>query len=634
MKISAQHRLSWQGIILVLIALVVFSGIVFYSSLYFRDFNTSMLDLGNISQAIWNASQGNSLVYTAFHGQNNRLNGHAEVIFFLFAPVYSLFPHSLTLITIQALIFILGTIPVYRMSERHLESKTFAMLLSIIYLLYPVALTGVLCDIHGDTLAMPLLLFVLDAADRNATTEYLIYCMISLTCKSYVIIPVLFLAIVHLIEKKRKLFLYTLLLIIGWEILFYAGKELLITESGLTPIAGLSTRSIEHYFQDFLASLLQTTPERLLNGLIAIFPSLLLGIFAIRKALPGILILIPVLISTGPGPVYRYTTHHYGFIVPFLIAGMIFGASALKSGSVWLKPFRSKQTNRWKGYVLLTAVIILIFDFIFLPLPFTFLSRQNKDIRESFTIDERDKFKTEWLIENVLQKVPIMSDTFLASHLTNREVLYRTTYLDTQKPLTDEDLKQIFPHVDFLVFDIFSPYGKYDLNVKRAALASQQFGLINARDGLLLFGECEESLNQNIYFENGRYDHLLADFNQQIGLVESNIEKVCPKKYSLSLTWTVLGEVDNNLSLYAVSRVSGIDNTRIVHLPSLLIYPIATWEQNQMIHETVVFELPEETGEDNFDIYLGLYDYSVNFITAEEQRIGDEVLLGSIIIEE
>ncbi len=39
---------------------------------------------------------------------------------------------------------------------------------------YPTALTSVLFDFHGDTLAMPLLLFALDALDQRAWGRYIL----------------------------------------------------------------------------------------------------------------------------------------------------------------------------------------------------------------------------------------------------------------------------------------------------------------------------------------------------------------------------------------------------------------------------------------------------------------------------
>jgi len=627
--------LSWQTITLIIIAILVLSCIIYCSYQYYEDFNNSMLDLGNISQAIWNVSQGNSLVYTAFRGQNNRLNGHAELIYYLFSPVYKLIPNPLTLITIQAILFILGAVPVYRLANRHLRNETFSLLLSMCYLLYPVALTGVFFDFHGDTLAMPLLLFVMDAADREDHIGYVIFGVLALACKSYALIPMALMSLLFWIDGKRKFFIYNIVLIIVWEILFISGRHFLVDQNITNPIAGLSSWSIEKYFQVSLSSLFQTAPERLLNGLIAIFPGLLIGLFAAKKIIPAFLMLIPVLLSSGPGPVYRYTTHHYGFLVPFIIYGMVFGASYLKNGTSWISKIVGEQENRWKVYLIIAFIAVLIFDVVFLPLPFTVISRINPDVAENVIIDNRDYMKKDWLQKNVPDKAPIMSDTFLASHLINREVLYRTTYLDKKPVLTKDDAKGLFKRVDNLVFDIFSPYGNYDLNVKKEALVNPDYSLINARDGLLLFNTGDKGLYQDIILDNGDYKERRERFDSGISLVESNIKQVSNSKYRLVLVWVKDDEIDDEINLVVISRIEGIDHSRIVHLPGLLINPIADWEVDILMKEVIEFEIPElDYQNDQYELYTGLYDHSNGFSTDINSRLGEEILLGSIIVGE
>ena len=84
----------------------------------------------------------------------------------------------------------LGALPIYRMALRRSGSYFMAHALVLIYLLYPTAQTSVLFDFHGDTLAMPLLLFALDALDQRAWTRYGLFVVLALGCKVYVAAPV------------------------------------------------------------------------------------------------------------------------------------------------------------------------------------------------------------------------------------------------------------------------------------------------------------------------------------------------------------------------------------------------------------------------------------------------------------
>ena len=75
-------------------------------------------------------------------------------------------------------------------TDRELLEDFAARCLALIYLLYPTALTSVLFDFHGDTLAMPILLFALDALDQRAWKRYGLFIALALSCKFYVAMPV------------------------------------------------------------------------------------------------------------------------------------------------------------------------------------------------------------------------------------------------------------------------------------------------------------------------------------------------------------------------------------------------------------------------------------------------------------
>ncbi|NJN53472.1 MAG: DUF2079 domain-containing protein [Anaerolineae bacterium] len=79
----------------------------------------------------------------------------------LLAPLVAVWPSPVSLLLFQALLYALGAIPLYRLAVRRLTHEGAALLLTAVYLLYPVGQTAVLFQFHGDTLAMPLLLLPL-----------------------------------------------------------------------------------------------------------------------------------------------------------------------------------------------------------------------------------------------------------------------------------------------------------------------------------------------------------------------------------------------------------------------------------------------------------------------------------------
>jgi uncharacterized membrane protein len=156
----------------------------------YMGYNAGMLDLGNMAQAIGSVARGHPLTLTYPDGNASRLAGHVEAVYLLLALPYALWPDPRLLLATQAALFALGALPAYRLALRRTGSPYAARCLALIYLLYPTALTGVLFDIHGDTLALPLLMFALDALDARAWRSYALFVALALSCKLYVAVAV------------------------------------------------------------------------------------------------------------------------------------------------------------------------------------------------------------------------------------------------------------------------------------------------------------------------------------------------------------------------------------------------------------------------------------------------------------
>src|SRR3954453_21207327 len=78
----------------------------------YNGYNIGMFDLGNMAQAIASVLRGAPLVFTSQDGNMSRLALHVELIYFLLAPFYALWPDPRLLLVIQAGLFALGAVPV------------------------------------------------------------------------------------------------------------------------------------------------------------------------------------------------------------------------------------------------------------------------------------------------------------------------------------------------------------------------------------------------------------------------------------------------------------------------------------------------------------------------------------------
>ncbi|MCP5095779.1 MAG: DUF2079 domain-containing protein, partial [Chloroflexi bacterium] len=337
------HPSRWRVILLLSLGLI-FVELAWLSVAQFRGYNTRAFDLGTISQAIGSVWDGKALIYTHKGLPLSRLSEHVEVIYFLLAPFYAIWPSPETLLLIQAGLFSLGAWPVYRLALRRLQNPKAALWLAGVYLLYPVAQTAVLFEFHGDTIGMPLLMFAIEALDRRAKREYAVWIMLALLSKFYVAIPVAALGAYTWWRGEKKWGVVTAVSAIIWGgIAFFLIRRLFAPPELADTVKATASGYLGFYF----GRLLEITPTlllRLANGFVVYTPIILLG----RRA-PGWLlvagsIIFPVFVSTGPGPSFNYIFHHYALSVPFLIAAAIYGAEHAKkkdaSGRNWVTAVR------------------------------------------------------------------------------------------------------------------------------------------------------------------------------------------------------------------------------------------------------------------------------------------------------
>ena len=201
---------------LIILMLAAFAMLTWLSLARYFAFTSRAFDLGAMSQAIWSVTQGEPLIFTVEGITLSRLARHVELFYFLLAPIYALWPAPSTLLVLQAGLAVLGTLPVYRIADRRLNHAWSAVIIAAIYLLYPVMQTAVLFEFHGDTLAMPLLLFALDRLDRQAHRSYFFWLVLALSCKFYVAVPVAALGTLLWWHGNRRLGWRTFLLAAVW----------------------------------------------------------------------------------------------------------------------------------------------------------------------------------------------------------------------------------------------------------------------------------------------------------------------------------------------------------------------------------------------------------------------------------
>ncbi|MGD9696747.1 MAG: DUF2079 domain-containing protein [Thermoleophilia bacterium] len=129
---------------------------------------TGRFDLGNMVQAVWSTAHGRPLETTDILGEQFvRLGAHVDPILVLFAPLAWTGALPQALLAAQATIVAAGALPAFWLGRRWLGHDGLAVAGAVIYLMYPPLQWATLTEFHAVTLAAPLLMLCIWAAEAR-----------------------------------------------------------------------------------------------------------------------------------------------------------------------------------------------------------------------------------------------------------------------------------------------------------------------------------------------------------------------------------------------------------------------------------------------------------------------------------
>lgn len=476
-------------------------------------------------------------------------------------------------------------------------------------------------------------MFAIEAADRQHWRSYWVWLFLALASKFYVSVPVTMMGLLFWWHGERRMGKWTVAVGIGWFFFsFGLVRALFAPAQDASNLKATPGSYFDFYFGQIFA-LRQSALPRLLNAVVVYLPALFLGIFAWEWLIVASSTIVPVLLSSGIGPSYSYIFHHYVLAAPFLVTAVIYGAETRRKREAAAP---KKQLFPWQSWVVLTLLVTLVLNFMFVNLPrdpaYYLSAGREGQAANVYRITERDVLKSEWLAEVVPDEAAVAADRLLGVHLINRAEFYLTRPL--KKPLVD-----LLPALDYVVVDALFDYdintadqadnGGVDWDWAPVILLMQSPGwqLQQARDGLLLFGREGEGLAQAVEVETAVPDSpLLAQFEDTIGLVGCDVAEEEGDKWRMTCEWVALRPLDQAPQYFAVTRIEGVENGRIVHLPTLALYPAQEWEEGQLIRETFEFILSEDLAPGQYALYTGWYDSShpQAFATDAASLLGSE----------
>jgi uncharacterized membrane protein len=519
----------------------------------------------------------------------------------------------------------------------------------------------VLFDFHGDTIAMPILAFALDALDQRAWRRYSVYVGLALLCKIYVALPVAILGLVLYMDGKRRAGVLTTLAAVGW----LAVAMLVIRPAFPSGQVESSSENVFSYLRFYFGGLdsehlLQTLVQRLGTAFIVLLPGLFLGRYAWKWTLPALSIALPAIASVGKVAAYDYRFHHYALSVPFFVLATIYGVVALRHRQRQAEDAGAPPLGRpWRSELLFLGALVLTFNVILVDTPLNpqfWLGRPHWGLNDlKYGQQPRDRFKDRWLDEHVPSDVPLATVGLFAPHLINRRIVYMNRYpghADLQQTAFLEHLEEVDYMINDALYDFAMPLEEgvvlggvlYDLPAIANVAMHPDFRLLAAQDGLLLFGK-SGSLQQTLSFEvttesldpTGDSEPQ-AVFGDAIALLAAEVVPVDVEdgRFRLTYMWMPLRSLDNEPRLLAVSRLNGVDHGRYPHLPTLALYPSIKWAPNEVVRETFEIQVPAELVPGTYHLSVGWYDSShiEADATDKSSRVGEEFVVGSIVLQE
>ncbi len=341
-----------------------------------RAFWTGRFDLGNMVQAAWSTAHGHLLATTDIGGrQISRLAAHVDPILVLFAPFYWFTDSAVPLLAGQAVVVALGALPAFWLGRRWLGDDRLALAAAGVYLLYPPLMWATLTEFHPVTLAAPLLMYCIWAAEEGRMGTLAGCAVLAALCKEEVGLALVVLGIWMAVRHRRRLAGAVLAVAsLAWVIVavaviiphFNRGRESafvarygeLGTGTGAV-LRGLVTRPWD-------AVEVAVSHHRITYLLALLLPLLLLPLAApllAAAALPE----LGLNLLSGWWPQYSIEFQYVAVIVPFLVAASLLGLARLRAAARprWLV----RATERPGALAAVMVGAVLVAGIVLGPLP-------------------------------------------------------------------------------------------------------------------------------------------------------------------------------------------------------------------------------------------------------------------------
>jgi uncharacterized membrane protein len=416
-----------------------------------RAFWTGRFDVGNMVQAAWSTAQGRPLETTDILGrQFNRLGAHVDPVLALFAPLTWTGALPEALLVAQAVIVASGALPAFWLGRRWLGDDRLAVAGAAVYLLYPPLQWATVTEFHTVTLAAPLLVYCVWAAEERRYATLTVLAVAAALCKEQVGLALAMLGLWMVVRGLGRRY--------GIALAAASLTWVAFAVSVVIPRynAGEGSAFVGRYSslgsdEGEVVTTLLTRPwdavdlvvgyDRL-SYLVALLAPLLLLPFAAPLLAAAALPEIAINVLTDWFPQYSIEFHYVAVIVPFLVTASILGLARLRRADRPAVLVRALEDPVRVAVVWVGAVAVA--GLFMGPLPWwrdvPLIGSDNQRLAQYHVTDHSRAMAR--AVAMIPDDVPVSAGNLLGAHLSERERILtfpviaeaRWVIVDTRRP--------------------------------------------------------------------------------------------------------------------------------------------------------------------------------------------------------
>ncbi len=347
---------------MLLLSIVAFSVLFsLYGIQKYEYYRSGFGDFGQRVQIAWLVSQGHVTAWAL-----------GRPILIVLGVPFALYPYPATLLVLQSSLLALGALPLYMIARRELKNRWHALIISILYLIYP-ALGGVnQYEYHDEAMMIPFMIFAFYFYSTKRTKSYLISLLFALFSSSFVVLIGAFLALSFLIdysESKSKTSIrfavLTVCLILAWAVYLELTPFIPQFQLSTLPVRGYTLVGSSVFIDPLIIirnpiQFISESWSDKVQFLIYLFaPVIFLPLLSLRRLLPAFPWLA-VVITNGT----QITTHWVfqlwhqftSFVIPFVFISGIYGLKQFATGL----PDAHEASRRVGKMIILMLVVSLL----------------------------------------------------------------------------------------------------------------------------------------------------------------------------------------------------------------------------------------------------------------------------------